>query len=154
MSPDRPTQNPSPFRFTYFLKRTERRQSNTDRALRTCVMLANASIQKTTTLQGLLSPLSAASPLMSSLRRVPRLDPRFRGDDTCWLGWSRCSSCFEASPNSKPPPPGGGALTIPRGFAFQCGQACRSQAGGNDSAACTLKNKLHSYMQLDDFGNM
>ena len=38
--------------------------------------------------------------LMSSLRRVPRLDPRFRGDDTCSLGRSRCSSCFETSPNS------------------------------------------------------
>jgi hypothetical protein len=46
------------------------------------------------------APLSAASRLMSSLHRVPRLDPRFRGDDTCWLGPSRCSSCFEAPPNS------------------------------------------------------
>jgi hypothetical protein len=72
-----------------------RRRSNAGRALRTCFMLANASIQNTTTLQGLLSPLSAASQLMPSLRRIPRLDPRFRAVDTCWLGRSRRSSCFE-----------------------------------------------------------
>src|SRR5271154_671268 len=36
-----------------------------------------------------------------SLRRVPRLDPRFRRDDTCWLGRSPCSSCFEASPDPR-----------------------------------------------------
>src|SRR5277367_2494861 len=46
------------------------------------------------------APLSAASRLMSSPRRVPRLDPRFRGDDTCWLGRLRCSTCFEASPKT------------------------------------------------------
>src|SRR5271156_4933743 len=33
-------------------------------------------------------------------RRVPRLDPRFRGDDTCWLGRLRCSTCSEASPKT------------------------------------------------------
>jgi hypothetical protein len=40
----------------------------------------------------------SVSRLMSSLRRVPRLDPRFRGDDTCWLGRSQCGNCFESSP--------------------------------------------------------
>jgi hypothetical protein len=51
------------------------------------VMLANASIQVATMLQGLpLAPLSTASclRLTSTLRRA-RLVPRFRGDDTCRL---------------------------------------------------------------------
>jgi hypothetical protein len=52
-------------------------------------MLANASIQNTTTLQGL--PHCALRPLAGLPERFvvsPRLDPRFRGDDTCWLGRS------------------------------------------------------------------
>src|SRR5271170_2008731 len=44
------------------------------------------------------APLSAAFRLMLSLRRVARLDSRFRGDDTRWRGASRCSSCCAASP--------------------------------------------------------
>ncbi|MFZ2109566.1 MAG: hypothetical protein WAV18_30020, partial [Roseiarcus sp.] len=62
------------------------RQSNTRRALRTFVMLANASIQNTTTLQNL--PLCADfNELPGSSHHFvvsPRLDPRFRGDDKCW----------------------------------------------------------------------
>ena len=41
------------------------------------------------------------APLSTTRRRFvvsSRLDPRFRGDDKCWLGRSRCSSCFAASP--------------------------------------------------------
>jgi hypothetical protein len=44
--------------------------------------------------QACFAPLSAASRLMSSLRRVPRLDPRFRGDDTCWLGAVEIWKCL------------------------------------------------------------
>jgi hypothetical protein len=42
--------------------------------------------------------------LNTGLRRrfvvSPRLDSRFRGDDTCWLGRWRCSSCFSGSPEA------------------------------------------------------
>ena len=129
------------------------RQSSTGRAYELCVMLANASIQGTTTLQRLAalrrtrgkspggreivaalaergshraphSPVSTkrnprgqrprlqlrpefcacyfaphSAPSLSRPFVVsPWLDPRFRGDDTCWLRASRCSSCFAASP--------------------------------------------------------
>src|SRR5271168_4501713 len=55
---------------------------------RSCVMLANASIQNTTTLLGLLCAAFGGFPA-HVVNRVPQLDPRFRGDDTCWLGRSR-----------------------------------------------------------------
>jgi hypothetical protein len=52
-------------------------------------MLANASIRNTTMLQGLAH---CAFRRLASLRErfvvPPRLDPRFRGDDKCWLGRS------------------------------------------------------------------
>jgi hypothetical protein len=68
------------------------------------VMFANASIQNTTTLQGL--PLGAGFDdfatcvAASSFPHgwIPGLAVRSRGDDACWLGASRCSSCFAASP--------------------------------------------------------
>jgi hypothetical protein len=82
-------------------KPAEGRQSNTGCALQTCVMLANASIQNITTLQGL--PLCAALDDTSPLRRVPAADCRFRGDDARWLGTSRFSSCFAASPKENRP---------------------------------------------------
>jgi hypothetical protein len=53
-------------------------------------MLANASIQNTTTLQGL--PHCAFRRIAGLRERFvvsPRLDPRFRGDDPCWLGRSQ-----------------------------------------------------------------
>ena len=43
------------------------------------------------------APLLKASRLILSLGRAPRPNPGLRGDDTCWLGASRCSSCFAAS---------------------------------------------------------
>jgi len=50
-------------------------------------MLANASIQNTTTLEGLL---------FVALDDLPAYRRRFF-DDRCWLGASRCSSCFAAA---------------------------------------------------------
>ena len=66
-------------------------------------MLANASIQNTTTLQGLplfvaLIDFPAHVVASSSQRLDPPFRGPFRGDDMCWLGASRCSSCFEPSP--------------------------------------------------------
>src|SRR5271167_4833081 len=76
----------------------ESRQSNIGRACEHCVMLANASIQNTTTLQGL--PFRRSRRLPGSRRRfvVPTAGFPFREDDTCWLGALRCSSCSAAPP--------------------------------------------------------
>src|SRR5277367_5952317 len=97
--------------------------------------------------------LSATSRLTSSLRHVPRLDPRFRGDDTCWLGRSRCSSCFEASLNSKPRLQAAEHSQFLESSLSSAGRHAEVR-GGNDSAACALKWKLNSYMELCEFENM
>jgi hypothetical protein len=54
---------------------------------RSLVMLANASIQAATTPQG--APLCAAfDGFPAHVAASPRLDTRFRGYDTSWLGGS------------------------------------------------------------------
>jgi hypothetical protein len=61
------------------------------------IMLATASIQDTTTTTRLarLAPFRRLPGLCGRFVVSPRLDPRFRGDDT---RWSRYNSCFAASP--------------------------------------------------------
>src|ERR1700722_17007421 len=63
-------------------------------------MLANASIRDTTTATRLarLAPFRRLSGLRCRFVASPRLDPRFRGDDTRWIARWRYKSCFAASP--------------------------------------------------------
>jgi hypothetical protein len=52
-------------------------------------MLANARIEAATTLQGLPHcAFRRLAGLRAGFVESPRLDPRFRGDDKCWLGRS------------------------------------------------------------------